>query len=201
MTPVLMKVGLWDPSKYEADLQYENIGGVKYVRSCLVNELVRQIHEDRFAVKPFGDIIRRCSLDADRKIELSEITESYRKYKNQSLKLNHEMIGKLFMEIIGCENLFDVIPTKGLYSIQALSNELDGIVEPDEKRALCRKITDRAQTWLMQMENALEEYVSVEPENRRCALKYMLGVKGEEGENIVNVFGQLYNLLIWGEIE
>lgn len=199
MTPVLMKVGLWDPTRYEAPLQYEARGGVMYVRSCLVNELVRQIEEDRYVVKPLGDIIRRSSLDSDRKLELSEITESYRTYKNQCLKLTPVMLGKLFLEIVGCGNLFDIIPVQGLYSDKALNAEIQGMDE-EEQGKLCGRILRRAQIWLMQIENAMEQYVSVEPEARRCALKYMLGVMGEEGEDVDSVFGQLYNLLMWGEI-
>jgi len=70
MTPVLMKVGLWDPAKYEAALKYENIGTVNYVRSCLATELANQVLENKFAVKPLSDIIRRSDLDSDRKLEL-----------------------------------------------------------------------------------------------------------------------------------
>lgn len=200
MTPVLMKVGLWDPTRYEAALRYENIGGVNYVRSCLAEELFRQIREKRYVVKPLGDLIRRSNLDSDRKIELFEIIESYKNYKSQSMELTSEMIGKLFMEIIGCENLFDIIPTDGLYSDRELSREIDSM-DDDEQAALCKRILSRAQVWLMQMENAIEEYVSVEPTVRRCALKYMLGVKGHQGENVDNVFGQLYKLLVWGQIK
>ena len=200
MTPVLMKVSLWDPGKYEAPLQYEAKGGVMYIRSCLVNELVRQIKEERFAVKPLGDIIRRSNLDSDRKLELSEITESYRNYKTLNPKMTSEILGKLFMEIIGCENLFDIIPVNGLYSDKMLVEKIEGM-EKEAQGRLCKSILQRAQIWLMQMENAMEEYVSVEPEAKRCALKYMLGAKGEEGENMDSVFGQLYRLLIWGQIE
>lgn len=200
MNPVLMKVGLWDPTKYEAALQYENIGGVNYVRSCLVNELFNQIKENRYTVKPFGDIIRRSNLEPDRKLELSEITELYKNFKNRSLKLTANMIGTLFMQIIGCENLFDIIPVSDLYSDKMLSLEIDKMSE-EEQGPFCKKILARAQIWLMQMENAIEQYVSVEAEVKRCALQYMLGVKGEEGEDVDSVFGQLYKLLLWGEIE
>ncbi|MCM1218538.1 MAG: DUF87 domain-containing protein [Lachnospiraceae bacterium] len=199
MTPVLMKVGLWNPAKYEAQLQYENIGGVNYIRSRLVEELVRQIAEERYVVKPFGDIIRRSNLEADRKLELLEITESYRNYKNQSLKLTPYMLGKLFLEIIGCENLFHIIPLDGLYSDRKLCIEIENM-RNEEQAKLCKKIIASAQTWLIRFENSLEEYISVEKEIKRCALCYMLGVQGETGKNVNSIFGQLYNLLIWGEI-
>lgn len=199
MTPVLMKVGLWNPAKYEACLQYENLSVVNYVKSCLVNELVRQIREDRFVVKPLSDMIRRSSLNSDRKQELLEITEIYRNYKNLSFKLTEKMLGELFMEIIGCSGLFDIIPQDGLYSDQKLCIKIENMDE-NEKLQLHEEIITRAQAWLMQMEHAMEQYISVEPDIKRCALKYMLSVKGENGKNVSSIFGQLYNLLVWEKI-
>lgn len=199
MTPVLMKVGLWDPAKYEAELQFENPGAVNYVKSCLVNELVRQIQEDRFNVKPFSDIIRRSGLEPDRKAELMEITETYRTYKSQSLKPTPDMLGRLLMETIGCQGLFDIIPQDGLYSDQTLYEKLKGLDE-EEQGELYKKIIAQTKVWLMRMESAIEQYVSVEADVRRCALTYMLGVMGEQGEDVSSVFGQLYRLLQWGQI-
>jgi hypothetical protein len=200
MTPVLMKVGLWNPAKYEASLKFENQGGIKYIRSCLTNELVHQIREGRYSVKPLGDIIRRSNLDSDRKIELSEITESFRKYKSISMKLSENMLGELFLEIIGCANLFQVIPTDGLYSNRELCEEIEDM-SYEEQDKLCQKILIRSKAWLMQIENGLEQYVSVEADVKKCAIKYMLSVMGNTGDNVNSVFGQLYNLILWGHIE
>lgn len=200
MTPVLMKVGLWDPAKYEAALKYENIGTVNYVRSCLATELANQVLENKFAVKPLSDIIRRSDLDSDRKLELMEITETYKVYKNQSMKLTPNMIGNLFMDIIGCHEIFNIIPTDGLYSDVALGKLLDETDDAD-KPYLRQRIIDRAQMWLEQIESALEQYVSLEPDIRRGALLYMLGVKSELGEDSLSVFGQLYKLMMWKKIK
>lgn len=193
MEPVLMKIGLWDPTKYEAELQYEDKGMISYVKSCLVQELVNQIKEERFAVRPLGDIIRRSSLAQDRKDELCEITELYKKYKTQSLKLTDNMIGNLFFEIIGCEGLFDIIPTTGLYSDESLNQKLAKVDESVHEK-IFDEIMASTTRWLFQMENAMERYISVEPDIKRCALMYMLAVKGESGKNISNIFSQLYNL-------
>lgn len=196
MTPVLMKVGRWNPQKYEAPLQYENIGTVQFVRSCLAKEMFRQIQDNKFVVKPLGDIIRRSNLDMDRKAELSEITDMYRIYKNQSLRPTKGMLGTLFFEIIGCEGLFNIIPMNGLYSDQ----ELDVILSSMDEKAqaeLYENIVYQASNWIKMFEQAMSQYISVEPEVSRCALTYMLGVKGEFGDEVDNVFAQLYNLLIW----
>lgn len=199
MTPVLMKVSLWNPVKYEAPLQYENLGAISYVKSCLVNELVRQIQEDKYVVKSFGDIIRRSNLDSDRKLEFSEITETYRNFKAHSLKPTPEMIGNLFMEIIGCEELFDIIPKHGLYSAEQISHEIDHMTY-DEQSELCLGIIASAQNWMMQMESAMEHYISVDSDVKRCSLMYMLGAKGECGNDVCSVFAQLYNLLVSNKI-
>ena len=199
MSPVLMKVGCWDSGKYETTLQYENIGLVRYVRSCLVNELVHQIQEEKYTISAFGNIIRHSKLDSDRKLELSELTESYKKYKQMGQKLTSDMLGKLFLEIIGCEGLFDVVPKSGLYTDKELSVEIENM-DWEEKEKLYSDIISRAQRWLVQMEAALEQYISVEPDIKRCALRYMLGFKGEEGQNVTSVFGELYNLLCWNKI-
>ena len=195
MTPVLMKVGLWNPTKYEAELQYENIGAVNYVRTCLVNELANQILEDKFAVKPFGTIIRKSNLSPDRKLELSEITDSYRRYKNQSIRPTPKMLGILFMEIIGCEGLFDIIPTDGLYSDVALYRKLE-LIDNDEAEELKDHIIESAQRWLNQFQKALEQYISVEEVVKHGAVLYMLGAKSDFGEDMTSVFGQLFNLLL-----
>lgn len=199
MTPVLMKVGLWNPAKYEAPLQYENLGSVQYVRSCLTTELVRQICERRYAVKPMSDIIRRSGLDLDRKLELEEITNTFREFKSKNLQLTDNMLGALFFEIIKCENLFDIIPTDGLYSTKSLCRAIENL-DDTEQDTLRQKILERARRWLTQMENALERYISVEEGIKQCALGFMLGVKGDWGNNVNSVFGQLYYLMEQGII-
>lgn len=196
MTPVLMKVGLWDPSKYEAELQYEDLGMVSYVKSCLVQELVKQIREKRYVVRPLGDIIRRSSLMQDRKDELEEVTNLYKKYKARSQEMTDAMLGELFFEIIGCEGLFDVIPTEGLYSGETMDELVKKLADDEEgQMKLYDEIMEASQKWLYRMENAMEKYISVEPEEKRCALTYMLAVKGEGGRNVSNIFSQLYNVI------
>lgn len=194
MTPVLMKVSLWDSTKYEADLQYEDLGMLSYVKGCLVKELVNQIREDKYIVRPLGDIIRHSSLSQDRKEELLEITNLYKKYKTQSLKMTEKMLGTLFFEIIGCEGLFEIVPIKGLYSDEKLNEKLKGLNEEDQRK-LFDDIMESASRWICQMEKAMECYISVEAEVKRCALIYMLAMKGEDGKNISNVFSQLYNIV------
>ena len=194
MTPVLMKVGLWDSTKYEAELQYEDLGMLSYVKGCMVNELVKQICEERYAVKPLGDIIRRSSLEQDRKSELAQITELYKKYRLQSLKLTEQMLGTLFLEIIGCESLFDIVPTTGIYNDNQLYNRLEKTPE-EMYEQIYKELMDATERWQHQMENAMEKYISVEPEVKKCALTYMLAVKGTEGDLQENVFWRIYDII------
>ena len=195
MTPVLMKVGLWDPHKYEKELQYENRGVYSYTRSRLVKVLVQQIRNEKYMVRELSDVIRSSELPQDRRDELSEITLMYRKYREQSLKLTPEMLGNLFLEIIGCSALFDIVPTTGICSPRELGIKLDDMDEADEEE-FHAQIMQSAGEWKRRMEKALDRYISVEDEEKRCALMYMLAVKGDKGENLDNIFSLLYMLLV-----
>lgn len=194
MSPVLMKVGLWDPDKYEKELQYENKGVYTFIKSRLVSVLVQQIKNDKYAVRELNEVIRSAQLPQDRKEELSEITELYRKYKEQSVKLTPVMLGQLFLEIIGCGALFDVIPTTGMESPRTLSEKVESMDE-EEADELYDQIQSSTDAWEQKIKNALEQYISVDEDEKDTALIYMLAVKGDLGENPDNVFSLLYLLM------
>ena len=201
MTPVLMKVSKWDASRYEAPLQYENRGGVLFVRSCLVSELVWQAGEKHFSVKPMSDIIRRSKLELDRKEELMEIVDLFRSYKKISLTLEDDWIGRMFIQIIGCEALFSVVQPDGVDSMEAFDQKSRQVSGSEEKaEALFLAQRDAAQHWLDRFEQALEQYVAVEPAEKRCAVRYMLGAVTDSGDRTESPLGLIYNLLSWGHI-
>ena len=199
MTPVLMKVGEWDPKKYEAELQYEQKGEVNYIRSCLVEELVNQIKEQKFSVKPMSDIIRHSNLNYDRKEELNELIEIYKRVKNAALVPSKENLGMVFMKIINCENLFSIIPQQGLYSNNSLSKKLDKL-SAEKQQELKEAIIKSAEKWIRELSRAIEYYISVDQDVKKCAIEYMLYVKGNGGKDNESVFASLYNLLTWNVI-
>lgn len=194
MTPVLMKVGLWDPNKYERELQYENKGVYNFIKSRLVSVLVQQIEKGKYIVRELSDVIRSSELPQDRKDELSEITDLYRKYKEQSMKLTPVMAGELFMEIIGCRALFDVIPLNSIESPRVLNSRLEK-ADPEEAEEMYDQILSAVDSWKRNMSSALENYISVEEKDKNTALLYMLAKKGELGENPDNVYSLIYLVL------
>lgn len=197
LTPVLMKVGLWDPTKYEAPLQYEDPGKLAYVRSCMATELKEQIARGKYSVRQLGEIIRQSALPQDRKEELQEITALFQQYKLRSRSLSSVMLGQLFLEIIGCDGLFDVIPTgeiPGQYEISKLIETGDA----DRLQAKRTQVIEEGRRWAQKMYNALDQYVTVEKETKQCALAFMLSVKGEMGESMTNPLSMIYQMFYAG---
>ncbi len=190
LTPVLMKVGMWNPDKYERGLQYENRGKVSFVRSQIARALIRQIQEQRYIAKELSDIIRSSELPQDRKDELGEITTLYRQYKAQSAKLKPEMLGRLFMEITGCEALFDIVPSDFMVSPEFLSQWLED-KEEDEVVEIYGNLLKETGMWIQKMRTAMEQYVDLEEDEKDCALQYMLAEKSDNGERADNIFSTI----------
>lgn len=192
LTPVLMKVGLWDAKKYEAELQYENLSMMIFVRSCLVKEFIRQIKENSYSALPLGKIIRTSNLEADRKQELMEIVDLFKNYRLQSLKLSEEIIGRLLLEMIACDALFNVIPDKNIYTMSKFL--AIGEKSQDEAFSLIGKQQKYCSEWVHLLESVLDKYVTVTAEEKRCAIEYMLAYKtknGDDGSKLSVVYGLL----------
>lgn len=190
LSPVLMRVGLWNAQKYEADLIVENRKLIMLVRSRLTEELFRQIRVQKFSTAPLDEIIRTSSLSTDRRAELEEITTLYHSLK-KSQGMTEETLGRLFLEIINCESLFDIIPQDGLCTL----NKYFAIMEKKnrEEQAKFRKgLRNAIKDWVGRTERALNQYISVEYIVKRCALNYMIALKGKSGSDENIVFGLIY---------
>lgn len=194
MSPVLMKVDQWNAEKYEAPLQYEDLSMARYVRSCLMQELIRQIESGRFLARPFGEIVRRSALTSDRKQEMNEITNVFKSLRDKNTDLTPQMIGRLFFEIISCRALMDVIPTEGILSPMELYHALDdnGTENPEEvyvnQIQLCN-------VWVERVIEALDLYVNVERQEKLVAIRYMLAEMGMNGTNETSAYGLLSHLM------
>ncbi len=190
LTPVLMRIGRWNPKKYETELILENLKMITLIRSRLTEALFEQIRDRKFSTAPLNDIIRASSLSVDRKAELEEITTLYESLR-KSPGINEETIGILFLEIINCENLFDIVPKDGLCSLEEFFEKLDNQNEDDQMQ-LQVDLLFAVETWLSRMEKALNQYIEVDRDVKRCALIYMVACKGKCGEDETSVFGLIY---------
>lgn len=199
MSPVLMRIGKWNASKYEAPLQQSDFTTVKFIRSQLTEELLRQASIKKFSPIAFNNIIMDANVTADRREELNELYELYNRLK-KPLGLGDTEIGILLMEIIGCENLFDIIPTKELYTGNQFI-EITSAEEEDEEDEIYNNLIKTSRTYVRRIENALDEYVSVDDEIKRKALTYMVAYKGDKGNADDSVFGLLYNVLTSNKLD
>ena len=199
MSPVLMRIGKWNASKYEAPLQQSDFATVKFIRSQLTEELLRQASIKKFSPIAFNNIIMDANVTADRREELGGLYELYNKLK-KPLGLGEAEIGILLMEIIGCENLFDIIPTKELYTGNQFIEITSAETEDDEDE-IYNNLIKASRTYVRRIENALDEYVSVDDDIKRKALTYMVAYKGDKGNADDSVFGLLYNVLTSNKLD
>ena len=187
MSPVLMKIDLWDAKKYEAPLQFEDQSMTKYVRSCLLQELLRQAREKSYRSKPFGDIIRRSALKPDRKTELNEVVNAFNTLKAKSREFTPQMTGSLVFEIISCRAMIDVIPTDKILT----PVELDRITDEKNQDEITEAQVKYGIQWLTKAFQALDLYVNVSDEEKTEAVKYMLAALGEDGNAVNSKYGLL----------
>lgn len=189
LTPVLMKVGLWDPSKYEAELQYENESMMIFVRSRLVSELVAQKQTGKFSSLPLGQIVRTSNLDEDRKSELMEVVEMFKKIRSRGRNVDIEDLGRVFVEIINCESLFDVIPNTGILDedgVESLASESEEVQDNEIKKQI-----ELCNNWVKTMESVLNTYITVKHSEKRIALYCMLAFKSRKA-TLNNKYSSLF---------
>ena len=189
MSPILMKVDLWDNTKYEAPLQYEEPGKVMYVRSCLLRELIGQAEEKRFRAKPFGDIIRKSDLPFDQKLEIGEVVNYFNLLKTQSRELTPQMVGKMVFEILSCREMMNVLPVGDIMTPLKLNRETDN--HPEETDRIIEKQINAGMEWIKKAMRALNLYVSVTEEEKLTAIRYMLTELGDNGQDAESCYGLL----------
>ena len=199
LSPVLMKIGRWNPHKYEASPVIENVNLIKLVRSRLVEELFRQCRVQKFSPAPLEEIIRNAELSADRRAELLEITELYRSLR-KSPGMNVETLGRLFLEIINCESLFDIIPHDDIPSKNVF---LEGYDKRDdaEQRYLYAEVIAAIRRWLSRVKRALNQYISVDREVKHHTLNYMLAFKGDSGRKSETAFALICSFCVNEELD
>lgn len=193
MTPVLMKVKKWDSNKYEAPLQYEDSGMNNYVRSCLAQELIAQIENNTFRSKPFSDIIRKSSLNLDRQMEMEEIVRVFNILKSQSRKFTSQMIGKLFLEILSCREMLNVIPTEDLMTLIEFDEKTSD--QSTDMEMMIQNQINAGNKWVERTSRALDLYVHISEREKRIAIRYIVNSLGDDGKDIFSKYGLLSILM------
>ena len=113
LSPVLMKVDKWD-NRYNTQVEMTNTVDLRVTRGELLNALYEQKNEEKFSPMRLRTITRSSVVPIDKKRELDEVLRSY----NEQFPVNHPFdryyYGNLLIELMGCEQLFKVIPLSGI---------------------------------------------------------------------------------------
>lgn len=179
LSPVLMKVDKWD-NRYEMELQLTDPTDLRAVKGNLLVELYEQKATGRFMPMRLRSITRMSALPIDKKRELDDIILSYNDKFSSGETINRWEFGNLLLELIGCEQLFAVIPMNCIPTYTQLCRYEEDTEEFVEMMdAYERNTVD----WLDKFMAALPLYITVQGEALLFEIMVdMLYVMGDGGE-------------------
>lgn len=193
MSPVLLKIGHWNPDKYEAPLQIDNLSIRKFIKSALTSELCRQIIEKKFSSIPLSEIIYKSNISKDQKEEFLEIISLFNKLKSDQIYISEQSLGLLFIEIIGCKEIFEIIPYKNLYD--SFINSADDSLDEEEEYSVRENIYKYTTKWISLLKKSLSYYVKLNQENLSIVVYYVLAYK-KGGRNDISVVCDIIHHMI-----
>lgn len=195
LSPVLMKVDKWD-DKYNTEIEYTDQAVLRLVKGAVVTELIEQNHRGRFSPMKLRSIIRNSDLTYDKKREMDEIISSYIDKISYQKNENKTDMGKLLMDLVECEQLFNVVPLTGIPTY-------DEFMEYDSESEEFRKLVDRyksgVEVWFEKIFSALSLYLTIDSDEIRTelilALIYISGVGGQIKYNRKNRLAMVCRML------
>jgi hypothetical protein len=160
LSPVLMKVDMWD-DRYETTLELTDPADLRYVKGNLLRALYEQKASSRFSPMKLRSITRASSLPVDKKRELDDIILSYNDKFTAGAPFDKKHFGNLLLEMIGCEQLFSVIPLDG---IPAYREYMEYAAGTEEFSKLLDAYEMGSFAWLEKFMSALSYYVTLTDE-------------------------------------
>ena len=160
LMPVLMKVGKWQ-NLYEKEIVPINMEEFRKMRGLLVTELHRQYSERKYLPQKLKEIINTSEIDAEKKKDFEEIIV---RFNHDLLKtrskgcLSIADIGSYYLDLSGCEGLFDAIDDDRIKTLKAFDSiesekEFDDAVETQKVLVL---------KWEKRFLDALPLYIAIE---------------------------------------
>ena len=157
---VLMKVGKWQ-NLYEKEIVPINMEEFRKMRGLLVTELHRQYSERKYLPQKLKEIINTSEIDAEKKKDFEEIIV---RFNHDLLKtrskgcLSIADIGSYYLDLSGCEGLFDAIDDDRIKTLKAFDSiesekEFDDAVETQKVLVL---------KWEKRFLDALPLYIAIE---------------------------------------
>lgn len=179
LSPVLIKVDCWD-NRYEVPLELTNPADLRIVKGQLVEALEEQRRESKFAPMRLRSITRESNLPVDKKRELDDILRSYSDRFPTGQKFNRYDYGNLLLELIGCEQLFNVIPLQNIPTYRQYCD----IESPSEDFTWMLKAYEQnTETWFEKFFEALSQYIAINDEKIKMQIILeMLFTAGNGGD-------------------
>lgn len=199
LSPVLMKVDMWD-NRYETEVETTDQAALRLLKGELLMVLMEQKANHKFSPMKMRSIIRSSDLPVDKKREIDEIVLSYHDKVFAKQTLNKYYFGNLLMELIGCEQLFAVIPTDG---IPTYSEFVAYDSKSQEFSKFVKNFEANVQLWFERILDALSYYVTLENELVKgeviVDLLYVSGKAGKvkyyKKDKLAMICRMLYRLL------
>lgn len=179
LSPVLMKVDCWD-DRYNVPLELTDTADLRIVKGRLIVELEEQRSESKFSPMRLRSITRESSLPVDKKRELDDIIRMYSEKFPLGKKFNCYYYGMLLLELIGCEQLFTIIPIDDIPTYK----EFCMIPSPSKEFSLMLKAYEKnTEKWFEKIYEALSFYIFLDDEKIKAQIiLVMLFVMGSGGK-------------------
>ena len=196
LSPVLMKVDKWD-DRYNTQVEVTDPAELRVTKGELLLALNQQKEEKHFAPMRLRAITRASRLPADKKRELDDILRSYSDKFPVNVGFDKNYYGSLLLELIGCEQLFQVIPVDNIPTYKEFM-ELD--CNSKEFAEMVRVYKHNTYLWFEKFFSALSFYVSLEDEMVRAStildMLYVVGDGGKIKYHQNNKLAMLYRMII-----
>lgn len=195
LSPVLMKVDKWD-DRYNAEVEVTDQSALRILKGKLIIALLEQYHDDKFSPMRLRALIRSSDLTPDKRRELDEIIMSYNDKVFAVARTPKKHFGELLMELIGCEYLFSVIPTKGIPTYEEFTSYESG--SPEFTRLV--KIYEKSVSdWFEKVFDALSYYITLDSDEAKTEiilnLIYIAGAEGQVKFNRKNRLAMICRML------
>lgn len=179
LSPVLMKVDRWD-DRYATDVVTTDMADLRALRGELAVEIVTQRNAGKFSPMSLRRIIRSSHVPADKQRELTDVVSSHTQSITGSQGARRGEIGSLLIDLMGCEQIFDVLPTDGVMTYREY-----GRVMRDERASqkATKEIRAGAQRWFERAFEAFELYANIpDPRTREAVILDILLAAGNNGD-------------------
>jgi len=178
LEPVLTQIDQCS-NKYNAKEVYVTQKQISRLRGAVVKELYKQFINSNYDLDRIINIINDCDISKDKKNEYIVFIRSV--FNILPLNISVQYFCEVITNLIGCKNLFDIIPISFINSDATEINQLSS------------NEISRAKDWYVKFFNALENYAEINDDSiKRDISKYLIYYRASEAKD--NRFLLIYQI-------